>query len=164
MKNILIGTMLVSLLALGFVEMVHGEETEVNYKVENSYTLVIPQKIDLQNTTELKLGTSGHNIEPVKQLSITLSSENESISEDGTISLKRQKDLSTNHTLSTKLTKQNDSKVLKKGDLLVKATNKSESGVLEAFMFSEITGDKKAGSYKTTITFVADVTEVIGRK
>jgi len=164
MKNMLIGTMLVSLLALGFVEMVHGEETEVNYKVENSFTLVIPQYIDLGKTTELKIGTSGHNIEPAKQLSITLSSENESISEDGTISLKRQKDLSTNHTLSTKLTKQNDSKALKKGDLLVKATSKSESGVLETFTFSEITGDKKAGSYKTTITFAADVTEVLGRK
>ena len=164
MKKMLFGIMMVGLLALGFEEMAHGVETEVNYNVENSYTLVIPQKIDLENTTEFKIGTSAHNIEPTKQLSITLSSENESISEDGTISLKRQKDLSANHTLSTTLTRKNDPIVLKKSDLLVKATNKSESGVLETFTFSEITGDKKAGSYKTTITFAADVKEVMGRE
>lgn len=164
MKKKIFGIMMWSLLILGFAGTVQAEEqdTEVEYKVNNSYTLVIPAAVDLEKNNEITIGTSEHNIEPTYQLSITLSSENNSISADGTISLERQR--ATSNTLSTKLTKKNDSSVLKKGDLLVKATDKSDNGTLETFIFSELTGEKKAGTYKTTITFLADVQQAIGGK
>lgn len=157
MKKMMIGTMMFGLLAVGFAGTVQAEEeTVVNYNVEDSYILVIPESIDLNSTDEIQIGTSKHNIEPTKHLSITLSKTNDSIAADGTISLIRQKDLST-HTLATKLTKENDATVLKKGDLLVKVTDKSDSGSLQTFKFAKFEGDKKAGQYKTTINFVAEV-------
>lgn len=157
MKKMMIGTMMLSLLALGFAGTAQAEEkTEVNYNVDNRYTLMIPESIDLNSTDEIKIGTSKHNIEPTKHLSITLSKTNDSIADNGTISLERQNDSQT-HTLSTKLTKENDPTVLKKGDLLVSVTDKSDSGSLETFKFADLTGDEKAGQYKTTINFVADV-------
>lgn len=158
MKKMMIGTMMSGLLAVGFAGTAQAEErtTDVEYNVDNTYTLVIPSSIDLETNSDIQIGTSAHNIEPMKQLRITLSNTNASIASDGTISLERQKDLSQN-TLSTKLTKENDTIALKKGDLLIKVTDESDSGSLATFRFADLTGDKKAGQYKTTINFVAEV-------
>lgn len=158
MKKIMIGTTMWSLLILGFAGTVQAEDktTDVEYNVDSTYTLVIPASIDLEKSTEIRIGTSTHNIEPAKQLSITLSNTNDSIADDGTISLKRQKDFLVN-TLLTKLTKGSGATVLKKGDLLIKVTDKSDSGSLGTFKFADLSGEKKAGKYKTTINFVAEV-------
>lgn len=157
MKKMMIGTMMFGLLAIGFAGTAQADETtEVEYNVESTYKLSIPASIDLETNSEIQIGTNAHNIEPTKHLSITLSKTNDSIADNGTISLERQNDSQT-HTLSTKLTKENDPTVLKKGDLLVSVTDKSDSGSLETFKFADLTGDEKAGQYKTTINFVADV-------
>ncbi|MGL9728546.1 hypothetical protein [Enterococcus sp. DIV0756] len=156
MKKRMIGTVLLSLLALGVAGTVQAEETNVEYEVKNSYTLKIPASIDLQQTQEIELGTSEHNIEPSKKLSLTLSMTNPSIDDSGTITLTRQKDPGSPHTLTTQLMKDGGTP-LKKGDLLLKATGTNETGSLATFKFEDLVGEKKAGQYKTTITFVAEI-------
>lgn len=157
MKKRMIGTVLLSLLALGVAGTVQAEETKVEYQVENSYTLKIPASINLQQEQEIELGTSAHNIEPSKQLSLTLSTTNPSIDEAGAITLTRQKDPGSPHTLTTQLVKEVGDQPLKKGDLLFKATGTNETGSLATFKFTDLVGEKKAGQYKATINFVAEI-------
>lgn len=157
MKKRMIGTVLLSLLALGVAGTVQAEETNVEYEVKNSYTLKIPASIDLQQEQEIELGTSEHNIEPSKKLSLTLSMTNPSIDGVGNITLTRQKDPGSPHTLTTMLRKDGESTLLKKGDLLLKATGTNETGNLATFIFMDLVGEKKAGQYKTTINFVAEI-------
>lgn len=157
MKKRMIGTVLLSLLALGVARTVQAEETNVEYEVKNSYTLKIPASIDLQQTQEIELGTSEHNIEPSKKLSLTLSMTNPSIDGVGNITLTRQKDPGSPHTLTTQLVEEVGDQPLKKGDLLLKAIGTSETGSLKTFRFTDLVGEKKAGQYKTTITFVAEI-------
>lgn len=157
MKKMMIGTMMLSLLALGFAGTAQAEETEVTYNEPNNYVLVIPTSINIKEEKEIEIGTAWHNIAPGEQLTISLSDTNEAIDNEGTISLKRERDIPASHTLSTKLTKDSGSTILKKGDLLVKATGKVDDRNVTKFKFADLEGEKKAGQYKATINFVADV-------
>lgn len=158
MKKKIFGTMIWSLLILGFAGTVQAEETEVNYSVENSYTLVIPAQIDLNSAVNsIEIGAANYNIEPTSRLKIFLSEENESIIGSSAIKLTREKDVS-GHSLFTGLVVEDDPSVLfEKGDLLFEAAGQSDVENLKEITFAPLSGVQKAGDYKTRITFTAGV-------
>ncbi len=62
--------------------------TVVEYSVEGDYTLVVPEKVNLSNdnATEMSVKTINRNLEPGKEVEVTLSS---GLSADGEIELQR---------------------------------------------------------------------------
>lgn len=60
----------------------------MEYSVEGDYTLVVPEKVNLSNdnATEMSVKTINRNLEPGKEVEVTLSS---GLSADGEIELQR---------------------------------------------------------------------------
>lgn len=155
-----IGTLMLGVLAVSFAGTVQADEkqTYVTYEVENSYTLKIPAKIDLQNLDSPIIGTDAHNIKPMQVLKIQLSSANSAIDDQGTITLTRQNEKGTAKKLTTQMfASDNLQNPLKKGVSFFEAKGTNGTGATTELTFTEIEGKKPAGTYNATITFTASV-------
>ncbi|WP_137663102.1 hypothetical protein [Enterococcus hulanensis] len=156
----LIGTLILGALAVSFAGTVQADDqqTDVTYEVENSYTLKIPAKIDLQNLDSPIIGTAAHNIKPKQVLKIQLGSANSAIDDHGTITLTRQNEKTTAQKLTTQMFVSEDQQnPLKKGIPFFEAKGANGTGATTELTFAEIEGEKPAGTYNAAITFTASV-------
>ena len=155
-----IGTLMLGVLAVSFAGTVQADEkqTYVTYNVENSYTLQIPSTIDLKSTAPTTIGTTAHNIKPMQVLKIQLSSANSAIDDQGTITLTRQNEKGTAKKLTTQMFASGDlQNPLKKDAPFFEAKGTNSEGSTTGLTFTEIEGEKPAGTYNATLTFTASV-------
>ncbi|MBC2108852.1 hypothetical protein [Listeria innocua] len=126
--------------------------TVVEYSVEGDYTLVVPEKVNLSsdNATEMSVKTINRNLEPGKEVEVTLSS---GLSADGEIELQRVGAIS---DVITSSFKSNNSTVTMANPVIGSFSGYAmEETEVSKIQIGNPQGDKKAGAYQTTLTFTA---------
>ncbi|HAA5077496.1 TPA_asm: hypothetical protein GEU67_13045, partial [Listeria monocytogenes] len=126
--------------------------TVVEYSVEGDYTLVVPEKVNLSNdnATEMSVKTINRNLEPGKEVEVTLSS---GLSADGEIELPRVGAIS---DVITSSFKSNNSVVPMANPVIGSFSGYAmEETEVSKIQIGNPQGDKKAGAYQTTLTFTA---------
>ncbi|HHQ0539005.1 TPA: hypothetical protein ACSKSY_000748 [Listeria monocytogenes] len=126
--------------------------TVVEYSVEGDYTLVVPEKVNLSNdnATEMSVKTINRNLEPGKEVEVTLSS---GLSADGEIELQRVGAIS---DVITSSFKSNNSVVPMANPVIGSFSGYAmEETEVSKIQIGNPQGDKKAGAYQTTLTFTA---------
>ncbi|EAE1669331.1 hypothetical protein Q9T56_002632 [Listeria monocytogenes] len=126
--------------------------TVVEYSVEGDYTLVVPEKVNLSNdnATEMSVKTINRNLEPGKEVEVTLSS---GLSADGKIELQRVGAIS---DVITSSFKSNNSVVPMANPVIGSFSGYAmEETEVSKIQIGNPQGDKKAGAYQTTLTFTA---------
>ncbi|HHP9123876.1 TPA: hypothetical protein ACSJWG_002540 [Listeria monocytogenes] len=126
--------------------------TVVEYSVEGDYTLVVPEKVNLSNdnATEMSVKTINRNLEPGKEVEVTLSSR---LSADGEIELQR---VGATSDVITSSFKSNNSVVPMANPVIGSFSGYAiEETEVSKIQIGNPQGDKKAGAYQTTLTFTA---------
>ncbi|EAV9809878.1 hypothetical protein OGP71_000539 [Listeria monocytogenes] len=126
--------------------------TVVEYSVEGDYTLVVPEKVNLSNdnATEMSVKTINRNLEPGKEVEVTLS---RGLSADGEIELQRVGAIS---DVITSSFKSNNSVVPMANPVIGSFSGYAiEETEVSKIQIGNPQGDKKAGAYQTTLTFTA---------
>ncbi|EAE7092367.1 hypothetical protein BI336_01270 [Listeria monocytogenes] len=126
--------------------------TVVEYSVEGDYTLVVPEKVNLSNdnATEMSVKTINRNLEPGKEVEVTLSN---GLSADGEIELQRVGAIS---DVITSSFKSNNSIVPMANPVIGSFSGYAmEETEVSKIQIGNPQGDKKAGAYQTTLTFTA---------
>ncbi|EAD7948865.1 hypothetical protein E3303_06135 [Listeria monocytogenes] len=126
--------------------------TVVEYSVEGDYTLVVPEKVNLSNdnATEMSVKTINRNLEPGKEVEVTLSS---GLSADGEIELQR---VGATSDVITSSFKSNNSTVTMANPVIGSFSGYAmEETEVSKIQIGNPQGDKKAGAYQTTLTFTA---------
>ncbi|AVS30511.1 TPA_asm: hypothetical protein GJA55_10905 [Listeria monocytogenes] len=126
--------------------------TVVEYSVEGDYTLVVPEKVNLSNdnATEMSVKTINRNLEPGKEVEVTLSS---GLSADGEIELQR---VGATSDVITSSFKSNNSTVTMANPVIGSFSGYAiEETEVSKIQIGSPQGDKKAGAYQTTLTFTA---------
>ncbi|QGF44197.1 hypothetical protein GH758_00010 [Listeria monocytogenes] len=125
--------------------------TVVEYSVEGDYTLVVPEKVNLSNdnATEMSVKTINRNLEPGKEVEVTLSS---GLSADGEIELQRVGAIS---DVITSSFKSNNSVVPMANPVIGSFSGYAmEETEVSKIQIGNPQGDKN-GAYQTTLTFTA---------
>ncbi|EAC4530680.1 hypothetical protein Q838_03855 [Listeria monocytogenes] len=126
--------------------------TVVEYSVEGDYTLVVPEKVNLSNdnATEMSVKTINRNLEPGKEVEVTLSS---GLSADGEIELQR---VGATSDVITSSFKSNNSTVTMANPVIGSFSGYAiDETEVSKIQIGSPQGDKKAGAYQTTLTFTA---------
>ncbi|HAO6544858.1 TPA: hypothetical protein IQC52_002844, partial [Listeria monocytogenes] len=115
-------------------------------------TLVVPEKVNLSNdnATEMSVKTINRNLEPGKEVEVTLSS---GLSADGEIELQR---VGATSDVITSSFKSNNSTVTMANPVIGSFSGYAiEETEVSKIQIGSPQGDKKAGAYQTTLTFTA---------
>ena len=154
MKKLLSGVT-IGLLGLGvsgFGAIASADTTSVEYDVDSTYTLIIPQRVELNAdaVTNMSIKTVNRNLEPGKSVDVSITS---GIENDGEIKLERNG--SSSDTLTSTL-KAGGSSVLM-SDPVVGTFSGYEPSETEiaSIEFGIPQGTKLAGGYSQTIVFTA---------
>ena len=152
MKNVISKLTLgmIGLTCLGDGSDIFADTTTVEYDVDSSYTLVIPQKVELQsnNTTNMSIKTINRNLEPGVTMAVSIS---EGLDKDGEIKLERKG--STSDVLTSTVKVEGEAVTLANptvGEFSGYETDETEVSSIE---FGVPQGDKLAGSYSQTLVF-----------
>lgn len=151
----LLGGVAIGLIALGGIGLgktALAEETSVEYAVDSTYTLIIPQRVELSSNsvTNMSIKTVNRNLELGNTMEVTISS---GLDADGEIKLERSINPSDTLTSSVKvggsLVPLSNPVV---GEFSGYEMNEAEVGLIE---FGIPQGNKLAGTYTQTLVFTA---------
>ncbi|MDT2659274.1 hypothetical protein P7E02_05305 [Enterococcus hulanensis] len=132
-----------------------GQNTEVVYNRESTYTLRIPKKIDLSGADlfgKLSSVSTTHDLAPDLKGHVSVKGDDFNGEK---IALTRQNDPN-NYQLTTGLKKNVGSKNYAAGDC-VHEFEGTEVIKISSLYFEGAKGTKKAGNYKTTLVFTAEL-------
>lgn len=158
MKKLVVGTLALAILGMMITNGSNAyaadkqENTVVEYSVEGDYTLLIPKKVNLssENSTEMSVSTINRNLEPGKEVVIRLTA---GLSADGEVELQRTDSTSDKVTSSLK---SNNNVVTVANPVIGSFTGYAlEETEVSKIEFGIPQGEKRAGAYQTTLTFVA---------
>lgn len=153
-KIIAFGFVSLTLMSLCGVKAHAESETEVSYEVGSEYVLDIPAKIELDDEARsfLDIKIISSNIDPLQHVELSIV---DGLSNDSEISLKRIGGTTT-HLLTSRITTSGatitkDKPVIGSFDHTAKANDSAATLFIDA-----PAGDKKAGTYATTLTFSSE--------
>lgn len=152
MKNVISKLTLgmIGLTCLGGGSDIFADTTTVEYDVDSSYTLVIPQKVELQsnNTTNMGIKTINRNLEPGVTMAVSIS---EGLDKDGEIKLKRKG--STSDVLTSTVKVEGEAVTLANPTVGEFSGYEKDETEVSSIEFGIPQGDKLAGSYSQTLVF-----------
>lgn len=153
-KIITLGFASLTLMSLCGVKAHADNETEVSYEVGSEYVLDIPAKIELDSEVRsyLDIKIISSNIDPMQYVSLSIV---DGLTNDSEISLKRvgsiTENLLTSRITTSGATISKDSPIIGSFDYNAKANDSAATLFIDA-----PEGDKKAGTYTTTLTFLSE--------
>ncbi|EPM7559432.1 hypothetical protein ACTPL8_001816 [Enterococcus faecium] len=155
-KTLLIG--FISLGALGLVsnKVQADDQTKLSYQVSSEYLISIPATVELDegSRTYIDIKTISHNIDPDRYVSLSIS---DGLTADSEITLKRDGDTTTNiSTLKSTITKSGAPILINKPEIGTFDYKSGQTDSVATLFVDEPEGDKRAGTYLTTLTFTSE--------
>lgn len=153
-NRLMAGTM--SMMMLGALALpVHAQQMSVTYRQPNTYTVSIPQSIDLSaGATFNEIETSNVNLEPNTKITIKIS---QGVDQNGVIELSRENDTDTKAVTTVSLTDGGTGIELDKDFASFTANGKQK--LYYSAIAAKDGGTVKAGNYSGTLTFTVTAPE-----
>ncbi|MGH1892473.1 hypothetical protein ABE905_13710 [Enterococcus durans] len=157
MKKALI-TGVIALGALGLVDnkVQADDQTKLSYQVDSEYLISIPATVELDEgrRTYIDIKTISHNIDPDRYVSLSIT---DGLTSDSEITLKRDGDTTTNiSTLKSTITKSGAPILINNPEIGTFDYKSGQTDSVATLFVDEPEGDKKAGTYLTTLTFTSE--------
>ncbi len=155
-KMLATGVIVLGTLGLFGNKVQADDQTKLSYQVDSEYLLSIPATVELDEgrRTYIDIKTISHNIDPVRYVSLSIT---DGLTADSEITLKRDGDTTANNsTLKSTVTTSGAQIPINKPEIGT-FDYKNDQNVSVATLFvDEPEGDKRAGTYFTTLTFTSE--------
>ncbi|WP_270659878.1 hypothetical protein [Enterococcus thailandicus] len=157
MKKALI-TGFIALGALGLLgnKVQADDQTKLSYQVDSEYLISIPATVELDEgrRTYIDIKTISHNIDPDRYVSLSIT---DGLTSDSEITLKRDSDTTANiSTLKSTITKSGAPILINNPEIGSFDYESGQTDSVATLFVDEPEGDKRAGTYLTTLTFTSE--------
>lgn len=155
-KALLTGFIAIGILGLFGGKVQADDQTKLSYQVGSEYLINIPATVELDEgrRTYIEIKTISHNIDPDRYVSLSIT---DGLTADSEITLKRDGDTTTNiSTLKSKITKSGAPILIDNPEIGAFDYKNDQTHSVATLFVDEPEGNKRAGTYLTTLTFTSE--------
>lgn len=155
-KTLLTGFIAIGILGLFGGKVQADDQTKLSYQVDSEYLISIPATVELDagTTTYIDIKTISHNIDPDRYVSLSIK---DGLTADSEITLKRDGDTTTNiSTLKSTITKSGAPILINNPEIGTFDYKSGQTDSVATLFVGDPEGDKRAGTYLTTLTFTSE--------